>query len=266
MAVRELSRTPDHRSAGRLRGHVAFITGASSGVGLEVARIFYDEGARVVATSLSEDKLHRELKESSRMHVRQLDVTDEAACAAAVADAHAHFGEYPDILVNNAGATIRATIDETTTDLFASTIELNVGSAVRLIRLLAPSMRDRERGSIINVSSITATEGQSGVVAYTASKGAMNAATRSLAVELAPSGVRVNTISPTVIDTPMTHNHVHTVEDRDTRYDALLGRQPLGRMASARDVALAALYLASDDSSFITGINLPVDGGRSAGK
>lgn len=85
-------------------------------------------------------------------------------------------------------------------------------------------------------------------------------------MELAPHSIRVNTISPTVIDTPMTHDHVHTLEDQEARYDVLLARQPMNRMASARDVALAALYLASDDSAYVTGINLPVDGGRSAGK
>ena len=92
----------------------------------------------------------------------------------------------------------------------------------------------------------------------------MTAMTRSLAVELAPFDVRVNAISPGVIDTPMTHDHVQTMDDPDARYDVLLKRQPMCRMASPRDVALAALFLASDESGFITGANLPVDGGRHA--
>jgi NAD(P)-dependent dehydrogenase (short-subunit alcohol dehydrogenase family) len=105
---------------------------------------------------------------------------------------------------------------------------------------------------------------QAGTVAYTASKGGIVAVTRALAIEFAPFDVRVNAVSPTVVDTPMTHDHIATTPDLDARYDVLLARQPMGRMASARDVALAALFLASDDAGFITGANIPVDGGRHA--
>ncbi|HUY49397.1 MAG TPA: SDR family oxidoreductase [Streptosporangiaceae bacterium] len=143
-----------------------------------------------------------------------------------------------DVLVNSAGATVRGTIEETTSELFAGALDLNLASVVRLCRLTAPAMRRQGRGSIIDIASITSTEGMSGAVAYTASKGGLTAMTRALAIELAPSEVRVNAVSPSVVDSPMTHNYVRTRPDAATHYQELLLRQPMGRMACPRDVAL----------------------------
>lgn len=262
--TRELSRSPAHHPAGRLKGRSVLVTGANSGVGLEIARIFHAEGAQVFATGRDRGRLEASLDESDGLFLVTLDVTNESQCEDAVKEVLDETGGTLDVLVNNAGATIRGTIEETTSELFQRTVEVNLGSAVRLSRLVAPAMCRQQSGSIINMSSITSTEGQAGTVAYTASKGGMTAMTRSLAVELAPFGVRVNAVSPGVIDTPMTHDHVKTMEDPEARYEVLLKRQPMGRMASARDVALATLFFASDESSFITGANLPVDGGRHA--
>jgi 3-oxoacyl-[acyl-carrier protein] reductase len=262
--TRALSRSPAHHPAGRLTARSVLVTGAASGVGLEIARIFHAEGALVFATGRNRANLDGVLEEADRMIIRELDVTNEPQCESVVNELLRETGGAIDVLVNNAGATIRGTIEETSSDQFTRTLELNLGSAVRLCRLIAPGMCRQRRGSIINMASITSTEGQPGTVAYTASKGGMTAMTRSLAVELAPFDVRVNAISPGVIDTPMTHDHVQTMDDPDARYDVLLKRQPMCRMASPRDVALASLFLASDESGFITGANLPVDGGRHA--
>lgn len=111
---------------------------------------------------------------------------------------------------------------------------------------------------------VSAARAEAVTVAYTASKGGLTAMTRALAVELAPSGVRVNAVSPSVVDSPMTHDHVRTRPDSAAHHQELVRRQPMGRMASPRDVAVATLFLASDESAFITGANIPVDGGRHA--
>jgi 3-oxoacyl-[acyl-carrier protein] reductase len=191
--------------------------------------------------------------------VRDEDSSQDLVTAAAAAD-----GGRIDILVNNAGATIRGTIEETDSTLFQQTIDINLASVARLCRLVVPTMRTRQEGSIVNIASITATHGVPGAIAYTAAKGGVTAMTRALAMELAPANVRVNAISPAVVDSPMTHDHVATSADPDARYEELIARHPMRRLASPRDIALAALFLASQDSSYITGAVLPVDGGRHA--
>lgn len=259
----QLSLTPAHCPSQRLQGLTALVTGAASGVGLEISRMFHAEGANVVATDVDMSRLMESLVKSETLMVEAMDVTDEENCRAVVEASIGRFGSV-DILVNNAGATIRGSIAETTPEAFDKTLGLNLGSMARLARLVAPGMCAQRRGSIINMASITSTEGQANTAAYSASKGGCTALTRALAVELAPYAIRVNAISPTVIDSPMTHEHVQTMDDSKARYRLLLARQPLGRMASARDVGFAALYLASPESAFVTGINLPVDGGRSS--
>ncbi|MBN3812509.1 SDR family NAD(P)-dependent oxidoreductase [Paraburkholderia sp. Ac-20347] len=243
----------------------AVITGAGSGVGAEIARVFHAEGAVVVLNDLDAHTLGATADElGSRVHVHRGDVTKSADLDRLAAWAQELAGGAVQILVNNAGSTIRGTLEETTEDIFRSAIEVNLGSAIQLTRRLAPAMKFARRGSIINMASITSLSGLEGAVAYTASKAGMTGVTRALAAELAPFGVRVNAVCPGVIDTPMTYAHADIQADPATHYEMLKRRQPMNRMASARDCALATLFLAEPASSFITGVFLPVDGGRQA--
>lgn len=261
----ELSYSPPHRPSGRLEGVTAVVTGAGSGVGAEIARVFHAEGARLVLNGLTAAKLEAVAQElGERVFVLPGDVTRLGDLEQLAAFAQDKAGGAVQVLVNNAGATIRGTLDETTPENFSATIDVNLGSAIQLARLLAPGMREARQGSIINMASITSLSGLAGAVAYTASKAGMTGVTRALAIELAPYNVRVNAVCPGVIDTPMTYEHADAQSDPAAHYDALKRRQPMNRLASARDCALATLFLAEPASSFITGAFLPVDGGRQA--
>ncbi len=259
-----LSYSPPHTPAGRLNGSVAIVTGAGSGVGAETARICHAEGAHVVLNGLTGSRLEALAADlNERVTVSPGDVTDTDYLARLVESARQVAGRI-DVLVNNAGATIRGSIDEATPENFDAAMNVNLKSAIQLIRLVAPTMREARRGSIINVASITSLQGLAGAVSYTASKAGMTGVTKAIAMELAPFNVRVNAICPGVIDTPMTYAHADTMPEPAEHYEALKKRQPMNRLASARDCALAALFLASEDSSFITGAAIPVDGGRHA--
>jgi 3-oxoacyl-[acyl-carrier protein] reductase len=265
MTTNALSYSPPHLPSGRLHGLTAVITGAGSGVGAETARVFHAEGAHVVLNGLTEAKLQAVADElGDRVTVLAGDVTDIAYLERLAETANRAGNGKVDILVNNAGATIRGSLDETTSENFHFAVDLNLNSAIQLTRLLAPGMREARSGSIINMASITSLQGLAGAVAYTASKAGMTGVTKALAVELAPHNVRVNAICPGVIDTPMTYQHADVQTDPERHYEMLMRRQPMNRLASARDCALAALFLASAESSFITGAALPVDGGRHA--
>ncbi|PZP66479.1 MAG: SDR family NAD(P)-dependent oxidoreductase [Methylorubrum populi] len=258
-----LSDTPPHRPSDRLAGETVVITGAGSGVGAETARILHAEGAHVVLNGLTPERLEAVAAElGTRVTVLPGDVTDLAYLERLAERAQAIGGGRVGVLVNNAGATIRGSLAETTPDNFMSTVELNLNGAVQLTRLLAPAMCEARQGSIVNMASITSLKGLGGAVAYTASKAGMTGVTRALAVELAPFNVRVNAVCPGVIDTPMTWEHAEAQPDPAAHYTMLRARQPMNRLASARDCALAVLFLASPDSAFITGAALPVDGGR----
>jgi 3-oxoacyl-[acyl-carrier protein] reductase len=265
MQRNELSYSPPHLPSGRLAGMTAVVTGAGSGVGAEIARVFHAEGARLVLNGLTGGKLDALASElGGDVHVLPGDVTDDAYLARLAAFAARCAGGAVQVLVNNAGATIRGSLDETTTDNFRAAIDVNLGAAIQLTRLIAPAMREARRGSIVNMASITSLAGLAGAVAYTASKAGMTGVTRALAAELAPYNVRVNAVCPGVIDTPMTYEHADAQPDPAAHYDMLKRRQPMNRLASARDCALATLFLAEPASSFITGAFLPVDGGRQA--
>ena len=171
------------------------------------------------------------------------------------------FGEI-DTLVNNAGINMKKPLTEVTDAEFQNIIQTNVNGLFSLTREVAKGMKRRKRGSIINITSMAAIYGIPMVTAYTTSKTAVLGMTKSLAVDLSPEGIRVNAIAPGFIDSPMLRKAFDSDPDRERR---VLERTPMKKLGEARDIAMAAVFLASDAAKFVTGVNLPVDGGNSIG-
>ncbi|MBN8995064.1 MAG: SDR family oxidoreductase [Rhizobiales bacterium] len=246
----------------RFDGEVALITGAGSGVGLAAARRFAAEGCRVVATVLNGAQLPV-LAGAPFAERLILDVRREEDWTRVVAAVEAKFGAV-DILFNNAGVTIRGDVAATDRATWDEALLANLTSVYLGCRAVLPGMRRRRRGTVVNNASINGIRGNTGLVAYSAAKGGVVAMTRSLALDHAAEGIRVNCLCPAAIDTTMTRDYLDTVSDRGAVEAAIVAKHPLGRIATADEVAAVAVFLASADAGFITGAAIPVDGGRSA--
>ena len=246
----------------QLKDKIAIVTGAAGGFGEGIARLFVAEGARVLIADLDEDKARKladELGPSARAVA--CDVSKAADVNAAVAACVEAFG-VPDIVVNNAGTTHRnqpmLEVDEAT---FDRVFNVNVKSIFHVARAVVPLMRERRRGSIINIGSTAGIRPRPGLTWYNASKGAVNLLSKSMAAELGPDNIRVNAICPVMGATGLIEQFLGVPDTPENRAKVIAGI-PLGRMSTPQDVANAALWLASDAAEFITGIELPVDGGR----
>ena len=246
----------------RLQGKVALVTGAAGGFGEGIARLFVAEGARVMIADLDSSralKVADELGPSAR--AVGCDVSKAADVNAAVAACVAAFGP-PDIVVNNAGTTHRnqpmLEVDEAT---FDRVFNVNVKSIYHMARAVVPLMRKQGGGSIINIGSTAGIRPRPGLTWYNASKGAVNLMSKSMAAELGPDNIRVNAICPVMGATGLIEQFLGVPDTPENRAKVIAGI-PLGRMSTAQDIANAALWLACDASQFITGVELPVDGGR----
>jgi NAD(P)-dependent dehydrogenase (short-subunit alcohol dehydrogenase family) len=246
----------------RFDGEVALVTGAGSGVGLAAARRFAAEGCRVVATVADAAQLST-LDGIPLAMAEVLDVRRAEDWERVVAAAETKLGAV-DILFNNAGVTIRGDIAATDRATWDEALLVNLTSVYLGCRTALPGMRRRRKGAVVNNASINGIRGNTGLVAYSAAKGGVVAMTRSLALDHAAEGIRVNCLCPAAIDTAMTRDYLDTVADRAAVEAAIIAKHPLGRMATAEEVAAAAVFLASADAGFITGAAIPVDGGRSA--
>ena len=247
-----------------LDGRTAVITGASRGIGRAIANLFADEGANVTLVSRSAEALDDVFAEINRRGGRALvvaaDVTADDAPAQIVDRTLAEFGGL-DILVNNAGGnSFMAPLETMRFSGWQKTMALNLDSTVRLIQAALPPMKAGERGSIINVSSVTGLRGSPLMSHYGAAKAAVISLTQSLGIELATQGVRANALVPGWIETDLT-GFARTDESIE---DILIGRVPMGRWGTAGEIAQGALFLAGDASSFMTGQSLILDGGLSA--
>lgn len=246
----------------RLSGKVALISGGARGQGAEEARLFVQEGAKVIITDVLDDegkKLEAELNEmGGDAQYMPLDVTDENqwdSVIQRILEAHGQI----DILVNNAGILLEKGVEETSEEEWDRIQDVNSKGVFLGIRAVLPAMREAGSGSIVNISSVAGLIG-SVYAAYGASKGAVRLLTKSTAVQYGPEGVRCNSVHPGVIETDMTEGMLSDPRTREIR----LKNTPLGTFAVAKDVAYAVLYLASDESRYVTGSELVIDGGLTA--
>ncbi len=246
----------------QLQGKIAIITGAAGGFGEGIARLFVAEGARVLIADLDAHKAGQVASElGSNAIAIGCDVSKAADVNAAVAFCVKVFGA-PDIVVNNAGTTHRnqpmLDVDEAT---FDRVFNVNVKSIFHVTRAVVPLMRERRQGSIINIGSTAGIRPRPGLTWYNASKGAVNLMSKSMAAELGPDNIRVNVICPVMGATGLIEQFMGVPDTPENRAKIVAGI-PLGRLSTPQDVASAALWLASDSAQFITGVELPVDGGR----
>jgi NAD(P)-dependent dehydrogenase (short-subunit alcohol dehydrogenase family) len=244
--------------AGRLDGKVALISGAARGMGECEARLFAREGAKVVLGDVLEEQGRQVAKEigAAATFVR-LDVTAESDWKNAVEIAEHTYGKL-DILVNNAGIVRMAPLDETSLEAWNEVINVNQTGVFLGMKHAIPAMRRAGGGSIINISSVAGIVGLPGIPAYQASKGAVRLLTKNAAIQYAKDKIRVNSIHPGRIETPMTANL------SPERQQLVLSMTPMGRDGKPEEVAYGVLYLASDEASFVTGAELVIDGGFTA--
>ncbi|WP_042159543.1 SDR family NAD(P)-dependent oxidoreductase [Paenibacillus gorillae] len=245
---------------GRLLNKVAIITGAAGGMGKADALLFAKEGANVVVTDLQEDKINEVVREIEAGGGEALgfkhNVASEDDWIRIVEETVAKFGKV-DILVNNAGISNATPFMDLTVEAWEKTMSINVTSIFLGQKYVIPHMIEAGGGSIINISSIAGLTGGSGTGPYTASKGAVRMLTKATAVDYAKHNIRANSIHPGYIETPMT---VDLMKDENMR-QWFLSQTPLPRLGKPEDIAQGVLFLASDESSYITGIELPIDGG-----
>ena len=249
---------------GRLDGKVALISGGARGQGALEAELFAAEGASVVFGDVLDaegQSVERRITEAGGEAVYvHLDVTSDDDWVAAVDTAEARFGKL-DVLVNNAGIANDEKIEETSEELWERIMQVNAKGVFLGTRKALPAMRRTGGGSIINVSSIAGILGRALTgSAYSASKGAVRTFTKTTAIQHAPERIRCNSIHPGPVDTPM----LAGISDNPDVLAARTEEVPLGRLGHSRDIAYGALYLASDESAWITGIELIIDGGITA--
>jgi 3-oxoacyl-[acyl-carrier protein] reductase len=246
----------------RLESRIAIVTGAGSGFGEAIAKLFAQEGAKVCVADLNGETAERVAGEiGARALAVQGDVTKRADVDRMVGETERAFGPV-DTVINNAGYTHKnqPMLDVDEAD-FDKVFDVNVKSIYLMTMAVVPGMRERGFGVIVNVGSTAGVRPRPGLTWYNASKGAVNLLSQSMAVELAPDGIRVNALAPVMGETGLLESFMGLPDTPENRkkFEASV---PMGRLSRPADIAKATLYLASDDADFVTGTVLPVDGGR----
>jgi NAD(P)-dependent dehydrogenase (short-subunit alcohol dehydrogenase family) len=238
----------------RFGGRHAFVTGAGSGIGEAVARALHAEGARVTLADITDTASTVATELGGSAGAVRLDVRDEAQVRAALVDP-------VDILVNVAGIGSTTNAPGTTLEVWEQVFAVNARGTFLTCKHAIPGMAARGGGSIVNVASVGALVGLKNRAAYCASKGAVVAFTRALAIDHVADGIRVNAVCPGTVDSPWVRR---LVEEAGESLEGLRARQPMGRLGEPREIAESILYLASDQATFVTGTALVIDGGLTA--
>ncbi|QGQ97244.1 SDR family oxidoreductase [Paenibacillus psychroresistens] len=254
----------------QLKGKVAIISGAGSGIGEATAKLFASLGAKVVIADWNEAEANRVANEINLLDsvegkalAVKTDVSSEQQVKLLVQETLTVFGAI-DILFNNAAVVLPKELEDITEVEWTRTLDINLKSVYLMIKYCIPEIR-KSRGSIVNMSSLSGLLGQKQNPVYSATKGAIIAMTKALALDYAKDGVRVNCICPAGVMTPLLEEWIQQQPDPTETVQALIDMHPLGRCATTEEIAQAVLYLASEQAYFITGVALPVDGGASLG-
>lgn len=244
----------------RLQGKTAIVTGAGSGFGAGIAKRFVAEGAKVIVADINEAAAQKVAADIGGIAV-VCNVADAASVAGLAEAAKAAFGGAPDILVNNAGVThLPSFMEDVSEAEFDRVISVNAKSIYLTAKVFVGAMKARGSGAILNIASTAGVSPRPKLNWYNASKGFAITATRAMAVELAPFGVRVNALNPVAGETPLLQSFMG--EDTPEMRAKFLSTIPIGRFSTPEDLANAALYLCSDEASMVTGVAMEVDGGR----
>ncbi len=248
----------------KLNRRTAIITGAAAGIGEASARLFAEEGARLVLVDLLEESLSKVVEELEQAGTVVLDIVGDvsspALCRSVVDRTMARFGRL-DVLFNNAGIVLNGSLVECTEEEWQRTLDVNLKSMYLMCRAAVPVMRVQGGGTIINMSSIAGPTGVANRGAYSVSKAGVIGLTKSLAMDFVKEGIRVNCICPATVDTPSLRQRIADSPDPEAARRAFLARQPMGRMGTSQEIAAMALFLASDDSRYMTGQAIIMDGG-----
>ena len=251
----------------KLSGKVAIVTGASDGIGLAIALAYVREGARVVLVGRSETKGKAALakvKEKGEAVYFKADVSNSSQVKSVVDETIRRFGRI-DILVNNAGVVHAGTILTTSEETWDYLIDVNLKGVFLCCKLVIPHMQKQGGGVIVNIGSINSLMAMENEAAYDASKGGVLMLTKAIALDFAKSNIRVNCICPGAIETAMLNVSLNAATDPKKAREWTVQRHPVGRIGRPEEVAEAAVFLASDSSSFVSGAAIPVDGGILAG-
>lgn len=243
----------------RLENKIAIVTGGGSGFGTGIARKFAAEGARVVVADINEEAAHQVATEIGGRAIRA-DVAEAGSVAAMVAETMSAFGRI-DVMVNNAGVThMPAAMEDVTEGDFDRVLAVNCKAIYLISCQIVPLMKKAGRGCIVNIASTAGVSPRPRLNWYNASKGWLITATKAMAIELAPHGIRVNALNPVAGETPLLKSFMG--EDTPEMRAKFLATIPLGRFSTPEDLGNAACFLASDEASMITGVAIEVDGGR----
>ena len=251
---------------GRLDGKVAIITGAARGQGAVAAQTFAQEGASLVISDILSEIEHTAIhipSAGAQVEWVQADTADPDGIKAVVEKAMASFGRI-DVLYNNAGVILGKPFQETTLEEWEQIIRIDLTGPFLMSQAVVAHMEKQQSGSIINISSAGGILGYPQMSAYGAAKGGLVNLTRCMAVDLAPYNIRVNAICPGAIDTPMPREYIKDMDNKEAVWQQIADTHLLKRFGNSHEVVSLALYLASDEASFMTGAVIPVDGGHSA--
>ncbi|HAS6681116.1 TPA: glucose 1-dehydrogenase [Vibrio parahaemolyticus] len=241
-----------------LKNKVALVTGSANGIGLAIAKRLYEEGANVALADWNEEQLANAVEgfDKQRVSAHSIDVSDPDKVAALISDVVTRFGKL-DILVNNAGVHVPGTVIEGSVEDWKKISGVNIDGVVYCSKFALPELL-KTKGCMVNTASVSGLGGDWGAAFYCASKGAVVNLTRAMALDHGADGVRINAVCPSLVKTNMTNGWPQDIRDKFNE------RIALGRAAEPEEIASVVTFLASDDASFINGVNLPVDGGATA--